>query len=100
MRMRYHSHYAMTSPLLIEDFGTRTWARLQETLLAELAALRVANDNMSLGPTETAFLRGKVTAIKKILRLADEAPGENRADPQAWMASAALLPSADADTLA
>ncbi len=98
MRMHYHSHYAMTTPLLLEDFNTRTWARLKETLLAEIAALRVANDNASLGPTETAFLRGKVTALKKILRLADEVPGEDRADPRAWMASAALLPSADADT--
>lgn len=59
--------------LTAEDRVSRTWSRLEQHLSDRLQQLRHDNDK-PLDATETAALRGRITEVKRLLALADEAP--------------------------
>jgi hypothetical protein len=50
-----------------------TWIRLKAHLEDRLSQARTLNDNVSLGPEDTASLRGRIRLLKSLIAL-----GENR----------------------
>ncbi len=50
-----------------EDFHTETWRRMAALLEGELASLRAKNDSKVLTEQETAFIRGRIEQVKRIL---------------------------------
>ena len=52
-----------------EDFQSRTWKRLTQTLQEELQRLRELNDQASNSADKTALIRGQIRAIKELLDL-------------------------------
>ena len=51
------------------EFQSGVWKKLQAYLEEELAERRSHNDSRSLDAVETAFVRGQIEHIKKMLRL-------------------------------
>lgn len=59
--------------LLLTDFQSATWKRLTQELEEELQRLRELNDVESQDERKTAFLRGQIKQLKKLLGRAEEA---------------------------
>jgi len=51
------------------DPNSPTWRCIEETLTKRLDDLRRMNDATELSPEKTAVLRGRIDAIKSILKL-------------------------------
>lgn len=69
----------MSGDLDRSDFQSKTWKRVEQRLQARLDVLRKANDDLSLDPTKTAALRGKIAEVKRMMGWAsvtstDDAP--------------------------
>ena len=58
-----------------DDRHTVLWLRLKAHLTEKLDAARAENDRLQPEP-ETAFLRGRIKALKRILALGDPSPIE------------------------
>ena len=52
-----------------QEFQSGVWKKLQAYLEEELAERRARNDGKSLNEVETAFVRGQIEHIKKMLAL-------------------------------
>lgn len=58
------------------------WAVVRKAVETKLERLRLQNDSVEHGPTETAALRGEIRALKWLLRLPQEvAEGLKRPPP-------------------
>lgn len=55
--------------MLVADFDSPTWNRLEQWALLELDGLRKKNDNKTLSPEATASLRGEIDFCKKFIGL-------------------------------
>ena len=65
----------------LEDFRSRTWKRLTQTLEDRLQELRELNDNPSFDEIKTAGIRGGIAELKRILSLAEQASLSPAVDP-------------------
>lgn len=84
----------VTSHLKREDFQSKTWKRLTQTLQEELQRLRELNDAPSLSPDKTALVRGQIKVVKELLDLpntdgssgdaGERAPGSLDLSPGDW----------------
>lgn len=68
--------------LELEDFRSRTWKRLTQTLEDRLQELRELNDSPSFDEVKTAGIRGGIAELKRILSLAEEVSLSPAVDPE------------------
>lgn len=60
----------MSTPLLSpHEAESSTWKKIKAHLESELRDRRDWNDSKSLDATETAFVRGEIARLKKLLKM-------------------------------
>lgn len=69
----------MTLPNI--DFGGETWGHISRWAESELARKRELNDSKSRNSEETAYLRGEIAMLKRILGLPEEVAREREIAP-------------------
>ena len=66
----------MNEPLLLpHELESSVWKKLKAYLEAELAERREYNDSKALDATQTAYVRGDIDRLKKLLKIERKAPG-------------------------
>lgn len=57
-----------------QDLLSPCWQKLESYLKSELSEKRAYNDGKSLSEVETAYLRGDIARLKKMLALVEDKP--------------------------
>lgn len=70
----------MTTPPNI-DFSGEAWGRVARWAEAELTRKRERNDSKALNSEDTAYLRGEIAMLKRILALPEEVAREREIAP-------------------
>ena len=67
---------ATAAPIFLpQDLESTAWLKLKAHLESELVDRRAYNDGRSLDAVETAFVRGDIDRLKRILKIGSKAPG-------------------------
>jgi hypothetical protein len=63
------------------DFSTVTWREVRKWAEQRLDAARNSNDAKDLDAVSTAFLRGRINALKELVGLPEQATRQMATDP-------------------
>lgn len=56
------------------DVHSSTWLALKERMDKDIAAARIALETKGLSPTDTEYHRGRISALRDLLRLPEPKP--------------------------